>query len=240
MPARKFNPLVELAFTILIPALILMKLSGAEALGTVNALLLALAFPLGWGALEFLRYGKPGWMALLGLVSVMLTGGIGLLALDPQWLAVKEAAVPGLIGLVVLASVKTRYPLVRTLLFNPALIDIARVQQELAERGTQASFESRLRFANHLLAGTFFFSSAMNYALASWIVTSPAGSEAFNEELGRLTLLSYPVIALPSMLMMAGLLFFLGRSAQQLSGLKIADMLRTASPDKQGRPEEWR
>lgn len=226
------HPLVELALTILIPALILMKLSGAEGFGAVNALLLALAFPLGWGVLEFLRRGKPGWMALLGLISVVLTGGIGLLALDPQWLAVKEAAVPGVIGLVVLGSAFTRYPLVRTLLFNPALIDVARVQQELAARGTQASFESRLHLANHLLAGTFFFSAAMNYLLASWIVTSPAGSAAFNEELGRLTLLSYPVIALPSMLMMAGLLYFLGRSAQQLSGLKLADMLHGAASGK--------
>lgn len=229
--AASANPLVELAFTILIPALILMQLSGAEHLGAVNALLLALAFPFGWGALGFARRGKPGWMALLGLASVMLTGGIGLLALDPQWLAVKEAAVPGVIGLAVLGSAYTRHPLVSALLFNPALIDVARVRHALAARGTQEPFESRLRLANHLLAGTFFFSSAMNYALASWIVTSPAGSAAFNEELGRLTLLSYPVIALPSMLLMAGLLYFLGTSMQRLSGLKIADLLRRAAAD---------
>lgn len=227
--AASANPLAELAFTILIPALILMQLSGAQELGAVNALLLALAFPFGWGVLEFARRGKPGWMALLGLISVMLTGGIGLLALDPQWLAVKEAAVPGVIGLAVLGSAYTRYPLVRALLYNPALIDIARVQQALAARGTQAVFDGRLRLANYLLSSTFFFSAAMNYTLASWIVTSPAGSAAFNEELGRLTLLSYPVIALPSMLMMAGLLYFLGRSVQRLSGLKLTDMLHGAA-----------
>lgn len=225
--AASANPLVELAFTILIPALILMQLSGAEDLGAVNALLLALAFPFGWGVLEFARRGKPGWMALLGLVSVMLTGGIGLLALDPQWLAVKEAAVPGVIGLAVLGSAYTRYPLVRTLLFNPALVDIARVQQALAARGTQAAFDGRLRLANHLLAGTFFFSAAMNYTLASWIVTSPAGSAAFNEELGRLTLLSYPVIALPSMLMMFLILYYLARTIRTLADLDITDLLKT-------------
>lgn len=227
MSARTSHPLVELAVTILIPALILMKFSSAEALGAVNALLLALAFPLAWGGLEFARRGKPGWMALLGLVSVMLTGGIGLLALDPKWLAIKEAAVPGLIGLAVLTSAFTRYPLVRSLLFNPAVIDTPRVQQQLSARGTQELFERRMRQANHLLAGTFFFSSAMNYTLASWIVTSPAGSAAFNEELGRLTLISYPAIALPSMLMMLLILYYLARTMRTLAGLEITDVIKT-------------
>lgn len=224
---RKRQPLIELGITIVIPAVILMKFSDAQALGPVAALLLALSFPLAWGVVEWLRHGKPGWMALLGLVSIVLTGGIGLLALDPQWLAVKEAAIPGIIGLVVLGSAYTRYPLVKTLLFNPALVDLGRVHQALAARGQQASFDSRLRLANHLLAGTFFFSSAMNYALAKWVVVSPAGTQAFNEELGRLTLLSYPVIALPSMVMLAGLLFFLSRSLRQLSGLKLTEVMRT-------------
>jgi len=225
---QKTNPLLELAITIVLPALILMKASGADSLGPVNALLVALAFPLGWGALEFKRRGKPGWMAALGLVSVLLTGGIGLLALDAQWLAIKEAAVPGVIGLAVLGSAYTRYPLVKTLLYNPAVVDVARVQQRLDERGNAGAFERRLLLANTLLAGTFFFSSAMNYALASWIVTSPAGSTAFNEELGRLTLLSYPMIALPSMLMMMAVLVYLARSARQLTGLALADMLHGA------------
>lgn len=225
---QKTNPLLELAITIVLPALILMKASGADSLGPVNALLVALAFPLGWGALEFKRHGKPGWMAALGLVSVLLTGGIGLLALDAQWLAIKEAAVPGVIGLAVLGSAYTRYPLVKTLLYNPAVVDVARVQQHLDERGNAGAFERRLLLANTLLAGTFFFSSAMNYALASWIVTSPAGSTAFNEDLGRLTLLSYPMIALPSTLMMMAVLVYLARSARQLTGLALADMLHGA------------
>lgn len=225
---QKTNPFIELAITIVLPALILMKFSGDDALGAVNALLLALAFPLGWGALELIRRGKPGWMAGLGLVSVLLTGGIGLLALDPQWLAIKEAAVPGAIGLAVLISARTRYPLVKTLLYNPAVIDVARVQQHLDERGNAGTFERRLLLANTLLAGTFFFSSAMNYALATWIVTSPAGSPAFNEELGRLTLLSYPMIALPSMLMMMAVLVYLARSVRHLTGLALADMLKGA------------
>ena len=75
-------------------------------------------------------------------------------------------------------------------------------------------------------ASSFFFSAAMNYALATWIVVSPAGTTAFNEELGRLTLLSYPMIALPSMLIMMAVLYYLARSIRELAGLKLAEALK--------------
>jgi len=88
----KPNPLIELLVTLIIPSLILMKLSGPADLGAVNALLLALAFPLAWGARDLLARRKLNLFAALGLVSILLTGGIGLLQLDTQWLAIKEAA----------------------------------------------------------------------------------------------------------------------------------------------------
>jgi hypothetical protein len=226
MKTDKPNPLLEIAITIIVPAVILMKWSGAEDLGALRALLLALAFPLGWGLWDAMRRRRLNWLAVLGVVSTLLTGGIGLLALDAQWLAVKEAAVPGLIGLAVLASYWTRWPLIRILIFNADLFDVERVQQALEQRRTAVQFELRLRTGTLLLAGTFFFSAVANYVLARWVVTSPAGTEAFNQELGRLTLLSYPVIALPSMAMMIGLLYWLARGLKQMTGLDLADMLR--------------
>jgi hypothetical protein len=225
--AAKPNPLFEIVVTIIVPAVILMKLSSDDRLGSMNALLLALAFPLGWGLLEGWRRRKLNWLSVLGVVSTLLTGSIGLLKLDAQWLAVKEAAVPGLIGLAVLGSNWTSWPLIRVLVFNPTLFDVDRVHAALEERRNVVPFELRLRTGTLLLAGTFFFSSAMNYLLARWVVTSPAGTEAFNEELGRLTLLSYPIIAVPSMLMMMALLFWLARGAKSLTGLALGDMLRS-------------
>jgi len=222
----KSNPLIELTVTLIIPSLILMKLSDPQDLGAVNALLVALAFPLAWGARALLRERKLNLFAALGVVSIFLTGGIGLLQLDNQWLAVKEAAIPGLIGLAVAVSAYTRYPLVKVLLYSPAIMDVERVQRALAERGTQAMFDARLKTATWMLAGSFLFSSVMNYFLATWIVTSPSGSPAFNEELGRLTLLSYPMIALPSMLIMGVALYYLARSIKALAGLNLTDTLK--------------
>jgi intracellular septation protein A len=220
------NPLLEIGITILVPALILMQLSSQARLGPLLALLLALAFPVGWGLWDGWRRRKLNWIAVLGVISTLLTGGIGLLKLDATWLAVKEAAVPGLIGLVILGSTWTQRPLIRLLVFNATLFDVDKVQYALSERGTTATFEQRLRTGTLLLAGTFFFSAVANYVLARWVVTSEAGTEAFNQELGRLTLLSYPVIAIPSMLMMMGLMFWLARGARHDTGLDLADLLR--------------
>ena len=149
-----------------------MKLSGEARLGPDGALVLALAFPLGWGAFELLKYRKFNFVALLGLVSVILTGGIGLLHLDNQWLAIKEAAIPGLIGIAVLVSTRTRYPLIRTLLFNKTVLNVDKIHERLEQGGHTQHFEARLLRATYLLSGTFFFSSLMNYVLAKWIAVS--------------------------------------------------------------------
>ncbi len=217
---------MEIAITVLVPALILMQLSGESRLGPVRALLLALAFPVAWGLRDAVLRRRLNWLAVLGVVSTLLTGGIGLLKLDAQWLAVKESAVPAVIGLVVLGSNWTHWPLIRVLVFNPRLFDVDKVQAALVQRHNTVAFELRLRTGTLLLAGTFFFSAVANYLLARWVVASPAGTEAFNQELGRLTLLSYPIIALPSMAMMMGLMFWLARCARQLTGLDLTDMLR--------------
>lgn len=222
----KPNPLLELLITLIIPSLILMKFSDPADLGAVNALLLALVFPLFWGARDLLGRRKLNVFAALGVVSILLTGGIGLLQLDTQWLAVKEAAIPALIGLAVAISASTRTPLVRMLLYTPALMEVERIQNRLAERGNHVVFESRLKRATWMLAGSFLFSAVMNYFLATWIVVSPSGTPAFNEELGRLTLLSYPMIALPSMLIMMAALYYLARSIRELAGLKLAEVLK--------------
>ena len=215
-PSATRSPLLEVGVTLLIPSLILMQFSKPEHLGAAGALLVALAFPIGWGLRELARSRK---------FSLLLTGGIGLLELDARWLAVKEAAIPAMLGLIVAGSALTRTPLVRVLLYTPMLLDTGRIDTALAERGNLPAFEARLRAATWMLAGSFAFSSVMNYILATWIVTSPAGSAAFNEELGRLTLLSYPMIALPATLMMMAVLYYLAVGVKRLAGLSLSDAL---------------
>ncbi len=226
VPEHKPRPLIDLLLSIVIPSVILMKLSGDNDLGASGALIVALAFPIGWGLYELIKYRKFNFIALLGLISVLLTGGIGLLQLDTQWLAIKEAAIPGVIGLAVLISTQTRYPLIKTLLYNPKVLNIDKISQKLDEHGGTEVFEARLMNATYLLAGTFLFSAIMNYIIARWIVTSPAGSTEFNEQLGQMTLLSYPMIAIPSMVMMLAIFYYLWRTIHGMTGLALEDILR--------------
>lgn len=227
MKAGKPNPLLEIAITIVVPAIILMKFSDAQHLGPLRGLLVALAFPLGWGLWDGWRRRRLNWLSVLGVVSTLLTGGIGLLRLDAQWLAVKEAAVPGLIGLAVIASLKTRFPIVRSLLYNDKIIRVDQVEAALAANGNLPAFERTLVVASWMLAGSFFVSSVLNFVLAKILVKSPAGTVEFNAELGRMTALSYPVIVVPSMLIMVATLFYLFRSIRRLTQLELEQILKS-------------
>jgi len=218
---RPENPWISLLINIAVPALVLMKLSGEEYLGPVYGLLVALAFPLVYGIQDAVRRRRLNFISALGVVSTLLTGGIGLLELDPKWLAVKEAAVPAVIGLAVIISTRTRYPIVRSLLYNEKIINVAAVDAALDAHNNHPRFERSLVMASWLLAGSFFLSSTLNFILARMIVRSPAGSIAFNEELGRMTALSYPVIVVPSMAIMIVALWYLLRQIRGLTHLKL-------------------
>ncbi|EAS78116.1 hypothetical protein V12G01_04336 [Vibrio alginolyticus 12G01] len=218
--AKKPNPLFEILFNVFIPSFILMKFSGDEHLGTAMALVVALLFPIIYGGMDLVRNKKFNFIAALGFISVLLTGGIGLLELDTRWLALKEALIPGLIGLAVLGSTFTRYPLMQKLVLNDTVLNLALINQRLKENGKTDAFERCLMSSNYLFASTFAFSSAMNYFLATWIVTSPSGTAAFNEELGKMTLYSYPMIAIPSMLMMFGIFYYIWRQVRVMTSLE--------------------
>ena len=226
-PEHKPRPMVDLLVSIIIPSVILMKFSGENDLGASGALIVGLSFPLSWGLFELFKYKKFNFIALLGLISVVLTGGIGLLQLDPEWLAIKEAAIPGIIGAAVLISTLTPYPLIKTLLYHPKIMNVSKIQERLNNNENRKIFERHLQNATYWLSATFLFSAIMNYTLARWIVTSPAGSAAFNEELGQMTLLSYPVIAIPSTIMMMAIIYYLWRTIHGMTGLKFEEILVT-------------
>jgi intracellular septation protein A len=223
--AKRPNAFLEIIFNIAIPSLILMKLSGDEYLGTVPALIVALLFPLGYGLSDFIRNKSMNFISLLGFLSTLLTGSIGLFELDVEWLAIKEAAIPAVIGLVVLISGFWGKPLIAKVMLNPLLFNLDLIYQTLENKNKTQAFKARIQWANHLLSSTFVFSAAMNYLLAKRIVVSPAGTTEFNEQLGEMTLLSYPVIAIPSMVMLIAIMFYVVRSSMKLTGLTLDQIL---------------
>ncbi len=231
-PPRE-NVWLNLGFNVVLPAIVLMQgkawargvWGGSEESLTLAVFLAALSLPLSYGLYDLVRRRKWNFWSLLGLVGVLMTGGIGLLQLPPEWVAVKEATVPGLLGLAVLVSHWTRRPLVRVLLLREEFFDLDRIGARLSERDAWPAFEALVRRANGLFALSFALSATLNYALAKWIVTSPAGTDAFNEELGRMTLLSYPIIALPTLAVTATALWLLFGGLGKLTGLELEEMM---------------
>jgi hypothetical protein len=53
---------------------------------------------------------------------------------------------------------------------------------------------------------------------------SPAGTAEFNEQLGEMTLISYPIIAIPSMIMLIAIMFYVVKSLTKLTGLKLDEI----------------
>jgi hypothetical protein len=225
---RPNNTFLELIFNIIVPSIILMKFSGDEYLGSVYALVVALLFPIGYGLYDFIQNKSMNFISLLGFLSTLLTGGIGLFELDVEWLAIKEAAIPSAIGLVVLISGFWGKPLIAKVLLNPVLFNLDLIYQTLSDNNKTDIFKAKVQRANHLLSITFVFSATMNYLLAKWIVVSPAGTTEFNEQLGEMTMLSYPVIAIPSMIMLSAIMFYVVKNVTKLTGLKFDQMLNAA------------
>jgi len=206
-------------------------MSGERWLGPKWSLLLALSFPIGYGLYDFIARRRWNFISIIGFVSVLFSGGFGLLKVGGLWFAVKDAAIPGIIGLVVLASMKAKTPLVTELLYNPQVIDVEKVEERLAALNAQSHFARLLQQSTGLLSIAFFISAALNFALARYLLQSPPGTAAFNGELAKMHLLSWPVIVLPSMAMMMFVLWRLLRGITALTGLTLDDVFRTP-PEK--------
>ncbi|NRA62931.1 MAG: MFS transporter [Pseudobacteriovorax sp.] len=233
MTKKQENPLLSLALNIVIPSIILMKFSGPDRLGPVVGVVSALSFPIIYGIYDFIQRKTLNFISVLGLISAGLTGFFTLNEFPPEYIAIKEAAVPGIIGLAILGSMKTNFPLVRKMIFNDSIMNIKLVEEKLTEKGNMEEFNDLLNRSSYLFAASFFLSSVLNYVLAKVILVSQPGTEAFNEELGQMTIMSYPVIVLPSMIIVVYLMMKLLKGIKQLTGLEWESVLNNQGAKKE-------
>lgn len=199
-------------------------------------LVIALAFPVGYFIYDWRRRRKRNLVSILGFVSVLMTGGIGLLSLPRDWFLIKEALFPpGVVALVLLLSVPTRKPLISLIFFNRELFDVDRIEARLLQRDTREKFMGALRLATLLLGISFVFSSAANYFLADHFVTTdpsdPANRALFNDQVGSMMVWTWVILFLPNIAMTMGIWFYLVRAIDRLTGLSfeeaVAEHLRS-------------
>lgn len=229
-PPKKENLLINLVCNLVVPTYAFMKLSSENRLGPLWGGLVALAFPLSYGVYDFFRRRKANFISVIGVLSVLLAGGLLVGKAGGFWFAVKDGALPLLIGGAVLVSLRTKNPLVHELLYNDQVIDVRRVDAALAERGQQPAFARLLVHTSVWLGGAFVVSAGLNFCLARYLLKSPAGTPEFNAELGRMHVLSWPVIVLPSMVVMMVLFWRLVTGLKKLTGLTTDEIFHAQEP----------
>lgn len=238
MPAPKpkaENLLLNLLCNVALPTAIQTWGSGERGLGPKWGLVVALLFPLGYGLYDFVERKRFNFISAVGFGSVLITGGFGLMQLDGFWFAVKDGALPALIGVAVLASMHAKTPLVQELLYNPQVIDVERIDAALTARGAQPEFTRLMQSASRLLALSFFVSAGLNFGLARLIITGQPGTELFVQQLAKMHWASLGGAVLPSLAMMMYALWQLLKGLQQATGLTLDEILKQP-PEKRDPP----
>ena len=194
-------------------------------LGPNLALIAALSLPLTVGVWGFIKDRKINFVPALGFISILLTGGIGLLKLPKEYIAYKEALIPALIAVATIISNYTKYPLIRTFIYNDAFMNTEKVSARLSELDKHQEFNNMMIKATYMLAFSFVLSAILNYILAKWIVVAETGTDAFNDQLGTMNLYSYPVIVLPCMVITMFALFYVMKNIKIITGLEMEEVM---------------
>lgn len=219
----------NLIFNAILPALLLSYGSRPRWLGPVWGLVTALIFPIGYGIWDLVRSRSVNLISILGFTSVLLTGGLGLMKLGGIWFAIKEATLPAILALALPWSLRTRQPLVRTLLYNDQVLNTTRIDTALAERGNATGLDRLLGKASWMLAGAMLVGGITNFALAWWLLPAHGGTPEFNRQLGKLQFWSWPGTMLPTGAMTFYALFRLLHGLEDLTGLSSDDLFHAQS-----------
>lgn len=246
------HPLANILINVLIPVLALSYLSKDPELqqaigktvrfwhiGPIKALVVALAFPICYGAWHFIRTRKANFFSALGMISVMLTGGLTIFLWNNDGtvksnadvlFGLKEASIPLILGIAVIGSHYTPSPLLRVFLYSDSIFDIPKIERRVEETGSHEKYRKILFGATLLFATSFFISTLMNFGLALYFLgdldhSAANARELYNERVAKLTGWGFAVIGVP---ILAFLFFTLRRllnSLGKLTGFKDEELM---------------
>ena len=227
--AKQENPLLNLLLNILLPVTVLSMCSKEGnwySLGPKWALVVAVLLPVGYFIYDYQQRRKVNAFSIIGFVSVLFTGGLGLLNLSARVFAIKEASVPLILAAVIWWTGRGEKPMVRTLLLNPEIVDVKRVEAAIEEHHARPAFDRLIRSSTWLITGSMLMSAALNYFLAIYFLSGKEpGSTEYTEAIGRQTGWGWVVIGVPSMAMMVYAMVRLFKGVRQLTGLDSGQMM---------------
>jgi hypothetical protein len=231
-PVKAENPWLNLIFNIALPVLILNK--GGPYIGSFYALLLAIFFPLAYGLMDLYRSHKINWISVLGLLNVLLTGGLALWGKTGLWFAFKEAAFPLLIGLFVWFSSYTPKPALSYFVLNPQAFNIKKMNLQLDTPEKKAAFDKLVKKSTQFLSLSFAVSATLNFVLASRIfgpiekgISAEAQSQILNEQIAKMTQMSFVVILVPSLIILLGIILHFSSSFKKITGTPLEDYFQS-------------
>ncbi len=208
---------------------------GAKRLGEngpIIALLCALAIPLAYGLYDYRRRHKPNFVSIVGLLNVSITGSFAVMHLEGDWFSYKEACFPFLIGAAIALMNRYGQPFLFTLFWNDNLFQIEKIEARLAERQNRHELHHLFKRASDLFSLSFFFSGVGNFTLARRIflpidmaLDKSAHAQALNAQIARMTWQGYTMIAIPMMVFMGFVLWYLINGLKKCTGFTTDDLL---------------
>lgn len=214
---------LSIIINILIPSMVLVWAKKIVDIDPIYILIVALSFPFVYAITELILSKKWSLISILGFISILLTGSIAILELPPQWIAVKESLIPFCLGAVMLVSTKTKSPGM-SFLAN-IILNVEKIQAKALENNKLNEWTLTLKKSTLFLSIAFLVSTILNFLLAFYIVKSPPGSVEFNNEMGVLTVISYPVIAIPALCITAYSMWYLVKKIKDITQYSLEDVI---------------
>ncbi|MFP4402102.1 MAG: hypothetical protein ACLFPL_02625 [Candidatus Nanoarchaeia archaeon] len=215
-PKRIF---LDLIFSIIIPSFLLTRGENYIPVDPVALFLIALTFPTGYGLYDLIAKRYINIISILGFINTLLSGVVIIFS-TPKWFIVfKEAAFPLLIGIFLLLYRQSVIEFMNVVLAD--IFDMNKVQTKLSKRQLQewhSTIAQRLTYP-------FFLSALLNLTITYYIIQSPVGTEAFNEEMGQLIVWGFLGIALPTMIATFIILYLAVTSLMKMTKLSFEELM---------------
>lgn len=246
----KENPLTNILVNVLVPVIALSKLSKDAALetdpklwhiGPIWALVVALALPLGYGVWFLLKHRKLNFFSIVGLASVLLTGGLTLFLWNkdgsvnpsaPLLFGLKEGSISFILGMAVLTSHWTKTPLLNTFLYNNQIFDLKRINRQVEENSNQEPYAKLLFTCTLIFASSFFISTVLNFFVAQYFLSPEKidysavnARELYNQAVGKITWWGFLVIGLPMTAFLVCCMLYLLKGLRRLTGLENDELM---------------
>ena len=85
---------------------------------------------------------------------------------------------------------------------SPQIVDVPAVEFALKKNQHESAFQKLLLHSSIILSASMILCAALSFSVAIYSLKSEAGTTEFNQELGRMIALSFPVAGIPSLLVL--------------------------------------